>query len=220
MPTVLIKTFSPEPDLMLQLTGNGEHLERDLRAQGFTTGKMEDCDLSEPIREPVEDATEKVSGKPGIHVLMHVSSKHLTDAGKVFRVQKRWKDSFGQAHQPLKFSEPHVRTFALLMAIVHCRTDFFASQYIDFTKLFQFCKLVDFYEAHDVVTPWANIWYNQLYGQVPKEPSEEVKQWLFVTHVLKKQIAFDRLATLLHQQYGRLDMDQLLEAPLAGWVQG
>lgn len=217
MSTLFTSVLDEETDLALELTGEGQNLERDLLKLEFTLSPSEGGSCQEG---PSADSEKVTSGKSPLRAIIHVSSKHLTFAGKFFRVQKQWRDSLYQTEQPIRFSEPLVYTFALLMNILHGRYRILRQQYLDFSGLYDMCKLLEFYQISEVVSAYTEPCFQQLRSQTPIEPTSDVKQWLFVVYVLGMRKSFEYLATFIHRHYTIRSLGQIPEETQAIWIEG
>lgn len=216
MDTLFSKILSVEPDHLVELTGPDEYLERDLVAYDFA---RVDSEKDNKAKERSDAADPTISKGPLIRVHLHVSSKHLTDASKYFRTAKQWKEKSEQAGEPTKWHDTYVMAFVYLLTIAHGHALSVINEWVDFTRLYQICTLIDQLELHDNAKLCTDVWFNRLKGQIPTEPSDNAKQWLFVTYVLKKQAYFTPL-TVLIQRHFVPGSAQLLSAPLTAWIEG
>ena len=112
---------------------------------------------------------------------IRASSKHLTLACPYFRRMFRSKFSEGvqfqsQGNAEIKIHESRVLSFILLMCIVHCRMRQVPTV-VSLSALTGMAALVDYYECHDAVSVFSDLWIRALENQLPTTP--EVKPTLF-----------------------------------------
>ena len=138
-------------------------------------------------------------------VRFRVSSKHLSLASLLFKnaLKPCWRE--GNKSPLNEYRIPEMgwdpECLLILMNIFHGCTRK-VPRSIDLERLAMFAVLVDYYDCHEVVELWAEVWINQLKPNFPKTYSRDLILWLLISCVFKLPEQFSE-TTCIALKYSR-----------------
>lgn len=218
-PIYFTKTFAKKPDLTLDLLqkGTGDKLTMlatALLKQDFDIRGIEDDSWKDRLSGNQRRA---LSSQQELHVEMHVSRKHLTEASPVFEVLLDGDFSEANAKR-VQISEDHIAIFTILVSIMHGQTQSIKDIYLNVDQLFQLCVMIDRRVLYETNSACTDIWFDRVKGQLPIGPSEDVERWLFITYFLEKEFEFFKLTTTVQRKFVELECS--VESPLLHSIPG
>ncbi|TDZ36858.1 hypothetical protein CTRI78_v011225 [Colletotrichum trifolii] len=154
--------------------------------------------LAEPEEEPAEDPEEDPEEEPEFKYL--VSSRHLALASSKFEAELKgpWMEGFVNdidGYHHINASEWDPDALLILMRIFHGQTRSVPRD-ISLEMLAKIAVLVDYYDAPEVVEVYANIWIDELEGELPTQHGRDMVLWLLVSHVFQQENVFSRMTQI------------------------
>lgn len=135
---------------------------------------------------------------------MLVSSKHLCLASSYFRqmLKGNWQEgatlsSHGYAKISLNECDPGATL--ILLNIIHGHTRS-VPRHVDLKMLTKLAVLVDFYDCHETVEVFSDLWVDSLKGDIPTKLSKDLIRWLCISWVFQKAILFRDLTRIALRQ--------------------
>ncbi|GKT51811.1 uncharacterized protein ColSpa_11992 [Colletotrichum spaethianum] len=138
---------------------------------------------------PLQDDVELV---PEITFLL--SSRHLSLASRYFNTQfnSPWREAITlgpDGRYQLDASDWDVDALLLLMQIIHAKTKDIPRR-IDLETLAKIAVMIDYYECHDAIAFFSNMWVEALEKQLPSECNRELVLWLSISVILRQDTVF------------------------------
>ncbi|KAI9781704.1 MAG: hypothetical protein M1816_002200 [Peltula sp. TS41687] len=135
---------------------------------------------------------------------MRVSSKHLTLASSQFErmFQGDWREgntlrSAGSLEVPLPGDDP--AAMLILMNIIHGRTRK-VPRLVDLETLTRLAILIDYYQFHEAVEVFSDMWVDGLKEQLPRAYTKDLVRWICVSWVLRKPREFGQVTRTAQRQ--------------------
>ncbi|RDW61730.1 uncharacterized protein DSM5745_10402 [Aspergillus mulundensis] len=215
--------FDPNADITLVLRNAPQNLPPSL--QGLNRS-----DLAGSL--PVFSTNSSIFRR-GKTLRLRVSSRHLTLSCPYFArmLESQFREgtefqSTGQAE--IELQETRTMSFLLLMFIIHCRTRQVPTA-VTLSVLTDIAVLVDYYECHDAIALFANLWIKDLAYTVPKpitapigvtafqpDCNDSALNWLLISWVFKDKSVFKQVTShLLHYSIDEISSDGL---PIPGSI--
>jgi hypothetical protein len=163
---------------------------------------------------------EELPSEQEVEVRIRLSSKHLTLASTYFRkmLQGPWKESITSPDSchTIDASEWDAEAMLILMNIIHGRA-LSVPRTISLEMLAKLAVLVDYYDCHEVVTLFAEVWVQNL-EVIPKEYCRDLILWLVVSWVFSQGTHFETVTKVaLKESSGPL---QTLSLPIPQRIVG
>jgi len=164
-----------------------------------------------PAIEEVPAAIEEEEAHPAVEeadtgaefaVNLRVSSKHLILASRYFKTALN--GPWTQASSPgcsrsIYANDWDPEAFLILMSIIHGRNQQ-VPRVIGLELLAKIAVLVDYYDCHEAVEVFAEIWLRELRSQLPAQVGRELVLWLCVSWVFGYAEVFTFVTTTALQQ--------------------
>ncbi|KAK5991237.1 Nicotinate-nucleotide pyrophosphorylase [Cladobotryum mycophilum] len=142
-------------------------------------------------------------GKPVI-VGFRVSSKHLSLASPVFQkmLSGPWKEGAQttQKTRCITTSEWDAEALLILLDIIHGHHRDVPKS-LDIETLGRIAILVDYYQCHEIIEIFGNMWLNNLNGKLPTSIREDLMTWLFVSSVFSCSDVFEKISELAVRKF-------------------
>lgn len=126
-----------------------------------------------------------------------VSSKHLTLSSKYFegRLRSCWSEgetlrSKGDVELDITDTDPEA--FLILLNIIHGHTRR-VPRLVMLKQLTELAVLVDYFQCHEIVELFSNLWVDALRLQVPSERTNNVVRWIFISWVFRDAAIFKKV---------------------------
>ncbi|KAF5010214.1 hypothetical protein FDECE_3626 [Fusarium decemcellulare] len=158
--------------------------------------------FDKPVDEDIKHLHlgERPGTVPGqIEVGMLVSKKHLALASPYFR--KMFSGPFAEAnvgdggHRQVRASDWDPEAFILLLNIIHGHHREVPKQ-IDLRMLAKLSIIVDYYECHESMDVYADIWLKHLQDELPRTYGGDCMLWLLISWVFSREDIFESMVAL------------------------
>ncbi|KAF7585467.1 hypothetical protein BBP40_010872 [Aspergillus hancockii] len=220
--------IDPEGDLLLVLVESSEKIHLDLvRAESetsrplpfalITIGETAETDASQPssatqspclfalgntaLVDVVHNRDRPVSIGQNEIFKIRVSSKHLILASPYFRRRLFMEtidlESVGQDIVPACVED--LDALFILLDIIHCQTRK-VPRFITFKKLYMIAVLAHRYECVEAVEAFAEVWAENLKGDVPSVYSDDLAKWICVAWVFQQDGLFKKTTRVAVRQ--------------------
>jgi len=137
-------------------------------------------------------------------IRLRVSSRHLSLASSHFgrMFQDDWLEgktlrSTGSVEVSFQADDP--AAMFILMNIIHGRTRS-VPRLVDLKNLPQLAVLVDYYQSHEAVEIFSDMWVNGLKEELPRAYTENLIRWICVSWVFRKRDEFRQVTSIAHRQ--------------------
>ncbi|KAF7169067.1 hypothetical protein CNMCM5623_001899 [Aspergillus felis] len=147
----------------------------------------------QPPTPEVSDAKEEGHRESGL-IGMRVSSRHLSLASPVFN--RMFNGNWFEGHEirsegiaVVIMDIWEVDPTLIIMNIMHGYAPKVPRK-VDLDTLAKIAMIVDYYQCRGVVEVFADIWIDQLKGDMPKTFGKAVLQWICIAWVFRKQTEF------------------------------
>lgn len=141
---------------------------------------------------------------PGNYARFQVSSKHLTLASDYFKrmLKSCWAEGNalskkGSVQIPVNDCKPDI--LLIILNIIHGRTRR-VPQKLSLPQLTDIAVATDFFQCHEAIEIFADIWIQNLKSLVSPSFSENTKQWIMVAWVFNSNDILRRAETIAMQQ--------------------
>ncbi|VUC25792.1 unnamed protein product [Clonostachys rosea] len=143
-----------------------------------------------------------VYGEP-TEVRLRVSSAHLCLASPVFRktIRGSFKESIirRDGFYEIRASEWDIEAFLVVLDTIHGHNRHVPKK-ISLELLVKVSTIVDYYDCHESVDRYIDIWIPQLESDLPKSYDEKVPIWLSISWVFRLTIIFEKMVKLAVMQ--------------------
>ena len=131
---------------------------------------------------------------------IRVSSMHLMVASPYFRraLKSDWKESTllrTQNHVRLDQKDGDLEAMLILMNMIHGRVRS-VPKTISLEILARIAILVDYYECHEVVEHFSDMWIADLKNSMPKRFSRDAVLWICISSVFRQPASFQESTSL------------------------
>lgn len=170
-----------------------------------------------------EEVMGTISNKSHSQISFKVSSKHLTLASRPFNkmllggwkeARKEYEDGLRHVDLAEGFDSEALRT---LLDILHGKTRT-VPRSTTLEMLTNLAVLVDYFECHEPVEVWSDLWIQELEGSLPTNSSADVYDWILISVVFQKPAIFNSITrtAAMHQ----CDPINKLDLPIPKSVDG
>jgi len=232
---VQLHELDPHGDVVLELDTRKDAITKDqddlelekIDAPGEQAdASLDDRHEDEPERFKNTLLTEDMYGSTSQRALpkirFRVSSRHLIIASRYFerRLKKCWPEghtlhSQGYVEIPVTDCDPEA--FLILLNIIHGHTRR-VPRSLDVESLTKLAALVDYYECHEAVEVFSDMWIDRLKDNVAKSYSRDLIRWLCISWVFRKSEIFNNVTRIAQcESKGRI---QQLGLPIPKHVIG
>lgn len=219
-----IHELDPRGDVMLELDSSEYATSEDQDELELAPSDAPNEEPDAPLNGPHDDGTspsvpDKGKTKPISEwlpqkVYFRVSSRHLILASAQFerRLKECWSEghtlcSEGYVEMPVTDCDPEA--LLILLNIIHGHTRR-VPRSIDVESLTKIAVLVDYYECHEAVEIFSDMWIDRLKGEVPTTYSSELIKWLCISWVFRKDEIFRSVTQVAQcQSKGRIEQHGL-----------
>ncbi|CAI7636383.1 unnamed protein product [Penicillium glandicola] len=141
---------------------------------------------------------------PGNYARFQVSSKHLALASAYFQRMLRscWTEgnslsTKGSAEIPVNDCKPDI--LLIILNLIHGRLRQIPLK-LSLPQLSDIAVATDFFQCHEVVEVFADIWIKALESLVPSSLSQDMKTWMMISCIFKSPKIFKRTTKVAMQQ--------------------
>ncbi|KAL2200127.1 hypothetical protein P885DRAFT_27772 [Corynascus similis CBS 632.67] len=135
-------------------------------------------------------------------IQMRVSSRHLILASRYFKTALNgpWSQtSLAGCSRSVYANDWDPEAFLILMSIIHGRNQQ-VPRVISLELLAKIAVLVDYYDCHEAVEVFAEIWLRELRSQLPAQVGRELVLWLCASWIFGYAKIFTSITTTALQQ--------------------
>lgn len=162
------------------------------------------------VRKPKRSRKSVERKKSKRKMRVQCSSKHLTLASPVFNamLSRNFKESaalrsVGTLELPLPDDDP--AALLILLYLMHWQTNAVPLD-LQLDMLTRIAIMVDKYQLQMVVVIISGIWIDRLKDNIPQTWTEDLRRWLFISHVFQRPTEFKFATEIAEQQCGsRID---------------
>ncbi len=143
------------------------------------------------------------------HIRLRVSSRHLSLASPYFKVALNgpWREAASTStdgSHSIYADDWDSEAFLILMHIIHGRNRQVPRR-VSLELLAKISVLIDYYECHEAVELFSELWLRELKSQLPAQPGRELTLWLCVSWILGAADIFASTTSIaLRQSQGPL----------------
>ncbi|EQB48386.1 hypothetical protein CGLO_12408 [Colletotrichum gloeosporioides Cg-14] len=126
-----------------------------------------------------------------------LSSRHLMLASSIFNKQLSgpWKESHKDPVERMRrinTTEWHLDALLILFQIIHGKNSH-VPRFVDLEMLSKIATLVDYYDCHEAVQLYGDIWIDGIKDNIPNQCNRELVLWMLVSWVFSKEKIFNQV---------------------------
>ncbi|RYC54365.1 hypothetical protein CHU98_g11841 [Xylaria longipes] len=123
-----------------------------------------------------------------------LSSRHLILASEYFRsaLEGPWKEGNSispDGHRSICAEDWDGTALLILMQVIHGRC-YSVPRLMSLEMLAKIAVLVDYYQCHEVIKIWSDIWIEKLACSIPKTCTRELLLWILIAFVFEQKDLF------------------------------